>query len=97
MSIAPTPSTLRNNSRRLDRINAGVAVVLSAMRNGATLHLEFWPTGAKWRLSPSGRYLSDAIAKAVITNERVVGVGDTLFPDEAGTSQTWRFTEEIGA
>ena len=31
-------------------------------------------------------------ARVVITNERVVGVGDTLFED--GTSQTWRFVKD---
>ena len=77
MTAAPTPSTLRNNSRRLDRLNAGVAVVLHAMRNGATLHLEFYETGAKWRMS-NGRYVNAAVARIVITNKGVVGVGDTL-------------------
>ena len=90
MMASPTPSTLRNNSRRLDRLNASVAVVLDAMRNGATLHLEFYETGAKWRIS-TGRYVTDAVAKIVIADKRVVGVGDTLFADE--TSQTWRFIE----
>ena len=77
MIAAPTPSTLRNHSRRLDRLNAGVARVLHAMRNGATLHLEFYETGPKWRMS-NGRYVNDAVARIVITDKRVVGVGDTL-------------------
>ena len=50
------------------------------MRNGATLHLEFYETGPKWRTS-NGRYVNDAVAKVVITNKGVVGVGDTLFAD----------------
>ena len=90
MIASPTPSTLRNNSRRLDRLNAAVAVVLDAMRNGATLHLEFYETGPKWRMS-TGRYVTDAVARIVIADKRVAGVGDTLFAD--GTSQTWRFIE----
>jgi hypothetical protein len=89
---ALTPSTLRNHSRRLDRLNDGVAAVLHAMRNGATLHLEFYETGPKWRTS-NGRYVNGAVARVVITDKRVAGVGDTLFAD--GTSQTWRFVEDI--
>jgi hypothetical protein len=92
MTAAHTPSTLRNNSRRLDRLNAGVAAVLHAMRAGATLHLEFYETGPKWRTS-NGRYVTDAVARVVISHEHIVGVGDTLFPD--GTSQTFRFVENI--
>ena len=92
MTAAPTPSTLRNNSRRLDRLNDGVAAVLHAMRNGATLHLEFYETGPRWRMS-NGRYVNGAVARIVITNKGVVGVGDTLFAD--ATSQTWRFVENI--
>ena len=88
----PTPSALHNHSRRLDRLNDGVAAVLLAMRDGATLHLEFYETGPKWRMS-NGRYVTDAVARIVITNERVAGVGDTLFAD--GTSQTWRYAEEL--
>ena len=90
--VIPTPSALRNNSRRLDRLNDGVAIVLHAMRNGATLHLEFCETGARWRMS-NGRYVNAAVARIVITNKGVVGVGDTLFAD--ATSQTWRFVENI--
>jgi hypothetical protein len=67
-------------------------MVLHAMRNGATLHLEFYETGPRWRMS-NGRYVNAAVARIVITNKNVVGVGDTLFAD--GTSQTWRFVENI--
>ena len=87
-----TLSTAHKNSRRLDRLNAGVATVLHAMRAGQTLHLEFYPTGAKWRMS-NGPYVNEEVARIVITNGCVVGVGDTLFAD--GTSQTWRFVEDI--
>ena len=41
----------------------------------------------------NGRYVNDAVARIVITDKGVVGVGDTLFAD--GTSQTWRFVENI--
>ncbi len=90
MTAAPTTSTLRNNSRRLDRLNAGVAAVLLAMRQGATLHLEFYETGPKWRTS-NGRYVNGAVARIVITDKRVAAAGDTLFA--GGTSQTWRYIE----
>jgi hypothetical protein len=92
MTPTPTPSTLRNSSRRLDRLNVAVGIVLQAMRNGATLHLEFHQQGPRWRVS-TGHYVTDAVARVVITNKRVSGVGDTLFAD--GTSQTWRFVEGI--
>jgi hypothetical protein len=89
MSSPPT-STLRRSNRRLDRRNAGVATVIRAMRRGATLHLEYQQAGPRWRMS-TGPYVLDAIARTVITNERVVAVGDTLF---AGwMSQTWRYAE----
>lgn len=92
MTTAPTPSSLRNHSRRLDRLNTGVDTVLRAMRNGATLHLEFSETGARWRMS-TGRTVHAAVARVVVTDKGVVGVGDTLFAD--ATSQTWRFIENI--
>jgi hypothetical protein len=85
-----TPSTLRNSSRRLDRRNAGVAIVLRAMRAGASLQLEFHPTGSRWRVS-NGRYVNDEVARIVIADKQVIGVGDTLFPE--GLSQTFRFVE----
>jgi hypothetical protein len=88
MTATPTPSTLRNSSRRLDRLNVAVDVVLQAMRAGATLHLEF--PGPRWRMS-NGRYVNDTVAQIVIANQRVVGVGDTLFASTL--SQTWRYIE----
>jgi hypothetical protein len=90
MTDIPTPSALRNSSRRLDRLNAGVAVVLLAMRQGATLHLEFHETGSKWRTS-TGRYVNGAVARVVITDKRVAACGDALFGGEM--SQTWRYIE----
>jgi hypothetical protein len=90
VSTIPSPTTLRNASRRLDRRNAGVATVLKAMRDGQALHVEYFPTGPKWRMS-AGRYVKDEVARVVINNEQVVGVGDTLFAD--GTPQTWLFAE----
>jgi putative hemolysin len=84
-----TPATLRNQASRLDRLNAGAAAVLRAMRNGQALYLEFSP-GPKWRLS-NGRYVNDETARIVIASKHVTGVGDTLFRD--GLSQTYRLIE----
>jgi hypothetical protein len=88
----------RRDRRRLDRLNCSVAIVLEAMRNGCALHLEFCPTGPRWRTS-AGRHVTNEVAKMVIIDKRAVAVGDALFPDEDGTSQTWtwRYVEECGA
>ena len=95
MTIARTPNSLRRSSRRLNQLNRSVAVVLDAMRNGASLHLEFFQQGPKWRMS-NGRYVTDAVARVVISHEHVVDVGDSLFASTLG--QTWRYcAEECGA
>jgi hypothetical protein len=93
MTAIPTSSGLRNSSRCLDRRNAGVAVVLAAMRNGACLQLEFNPTGSRWRMS-NGKYVNVDVARTVIANKHVVGVGDSLFAGEL--SQTWRYVRVCG-
>ena len=90
-STALTRST-RNRSRRLDRLNRSVDIVLQAMRDGATLQLQFHQTGSKWRTS-NGHYVSNEVAKIIIIDKRVAGVGDTLFA--GGLSQTWRYVEGI--
>ncbi len=41
----------------------------------------------------NGRYVNAAVARIVIADKHVVGVGDTLFED--GPSQTWRFVERL--
>jgi hypothetical protein len=92
MSTAPTPNALRRSSRRVDRLNRSVAIVMDAMRNGCTLHAEFCQAGLRWRMS-NGRFVSDEVAKIIIIDKRIVGVGDTLLPSVP--SQTFRFVEEI--
>lgn len=62
------------------------------MRDGASLQLEFHPTGPRWRMS-SGKYVNDEVARIAIASKHVIGVGDTLFP--GGLSQTWRYAEDI--
>ena len=91
MSPTTRLSIVRNRTRRLDRLNHKVAVVLQVMRGGATLQLQFCQAGQKWRTS-NGHYVSGEVAKIVIIDKRVVGVGDTLFA--GGLSQTWRFIED---
>jgi hypothetical protein len=85
-----TPASLQRINRRLTRRSAGVTQVLSAMEHGAALHLHFQNGRAIWRLS-TGAFITTEIADAMIQNARVVGVGDSLFPDYP--SQTWRFCE----
>jgi hypothetical protein len=80
MTTVRTRNSLRRSSRRLNQLNRGVAVVLDAMRNGATLHLEFFEQGPRWRMS-TGHYVTDAVARIVIINKRVAGVGDTVKHD----------------
>jgi hypothetical protein len=96
MITVPTPSTRRRSSRRLDRLNRNAATALQAMRNdGCTLHAEFGQAGLRWRMS-KGRFVSNEVAKIIITDKHVIGVGDTLFAD-GPPSQTWRYAEECGA
>src|SRR5262245_44323801 len=66
------------------------AQVLVQMRRGVVLCRTNGPNSALWALSP-GRPVSDEVARIVISNEDVVGVGDALF--DRGLSQTWRWAE----
>jgi hypothetical protein len=50
--------------------------VIALMSEGAKLQLTYErPRGAVWRLSVLGIEVPDVVARAVITSERVVGVG----------------------
>jgi hypothetical protein len=78
-------------SRRLDRRNAKVEEVITAMALGAALHLHFSRHGnAVWMLT-DGTYVDDEIARLVIQHPDIAGAGDSLFGD--GLSQTWRYVE----
>jgi hypothetical protein len=68
-----------------------VARVLTAMQRGECLILEHRWYGRSWCLS-GGRALNDEIAKVVVKNRNVIGVGDALFKNTP--SQTWRWAEE---
>lgn len=83
---------LKNQSRRVDRLNGKVADVLASMRSGSALHLAFGSVGQPtWRLS-SGRYVDPEVARLVTNHRNVVGVGDAL-PLPGALSQTWRYVE----
>jgi hypothetical protein len=82
-----SPSELRRTSRRLDRRLANVDQVLTAMKRGASLHLEFENGRTRWFLS-SGRTVPASIAEIVANHASVHAVGDALFANVP--SQTWR-------
>jgi hypothetical protein len=85
-----TAAQLYRCSCRLDRLNAAVAMVLAAMRSGQALHLEFGPSGPRWRMS-NGLFIRNEVAQLVITSPDVAGVGDCLFSD--ALAQTFRYVE----
>jgi hypothetical protein len=86
----PTVQSLTRTRRWLDRRQVKVAAVITAMRQGATLDVQFDHNGHRWRLSTGAIVVGD-IAAIVRSDSHVVGVGDTLFEDT--TSQTFRYLE----
>jgi hypothetical protein len=86
--IIPTPASLRNTRRRVDRKLELAQLVLAEMRDGCALHLQHTPAGPSWVLS-NGHRISDIVARLVITSSSVIDCGDALF---AGVpSQTFRW------
>jgi hypothetical protein len=85
MTIAHTrtPRLSRGN-----RIKMKVATVITAMQRGECLILEHRWFGRCWSLS-GGRPVDDEVAKVVVRNSHIVGVGDSLFKNTP--SQTWRW------
>jgi hypothetical protein len=75
-------------NRRLDRRLTGINQAAAVMRGGAALHLSYRRSGPQWMLS-NGEPVSDAVARSLIANPNVVGIGDALFAGEL--SQTWRW------
>jgi hypothetical protein len=88
--MIPTTSALRARHRRLDQRNIGVEGVLSELRRGACLRLSLSPR-PHWRLS-TGIFVTEEIARDVISRPSVVGCGDALFAGEL--AQTFRYIEE---
>jgi hypothetical protein len=84
-------SQLRRNARKLDRLNSKISAVLTAMERGEALLLEHRWFGRAWCLS-GGQRVDDEVAKIVVQDHNVVGVGDSLFGNTP--SQTWRWTED---
>jgi hypothetical protein len=83
------PESLRTKNRRLDRRLAEINGVAAAMRAGAVLHFTYRPT-AQWVLS-TGAAVTDAVARVLIANPNIIGVGDALF--DGTPSQTYRWAE----
>jgi hypothetical protein len=59
------------------------------MAKGSTLHLTYTKGGGRWALS-NGKTIASEVARAVVNDLRIVGVGDALFDD---ASQTWRYAD----
>jgi len=85
-----TLATLRRARARADRHRNGAAQVLTRMQRGAALHQHFTKTRPIWSLS-DGTAVAPDVAKIIITDINVVGVGDGLFGREL--SQTFRYVE----
>jgi hypothetical protein len=89
MSAHPiTPQRLRQQARRLDRRLHHAEAVMNAMRAGAALHLQYDFGSPIWSLT-DGTRVDAAAAAIVITNPKIVSVGDALFADVP--AQTYRY------
>jgi len=73
-------TALRSRNRRLDRNLNRAELVLRAMKDGASLHLQYARSGPIWVLT-TGQQVSNQVAKLVVASSSVVGVGDALFGD----------------
>jgi hypothetical protein len=94
----PTAESLRLVHRRLARRTAAkrrhgltADTILEAMRQGASLHRCYRTDRIIWALS-TGEFVTHEAATDVISDRRVVGVGDSLFSPEL--SQTFRYAED---
>jgi hypothetical protein len=74
----PTPKRLRSRARRLDRRIRNAETVVTAMKRGAALHLEY-VFGSPVFMLTDGRRIEPAVAKAVIARPEIIGVGAALF------------------
>ena len=95
-----TPAGLRRRHRRLDRRNARkrrrefmAAIIINAMRAGASLHRCNRHHRTLWSLS-TGEFVTHEAATDVLNAGRVVAVGDCLFGPEL--SQTFRYVDQQG-
>ena len=90
--IIHTVNSLRANRRRVERQLESAELVLTALRRGAALHLQYAKSGPQWTLS-SGHRVDDDVARMVVASSSVVGVGDALFNGAA--SQTFRWWADV--
>jgi len=88
MSIQTAQSRVRR-TRRLDRLNNGVAFVLNQMRTSASLRCTHGATTC-WMLS-TGFEVSKHVADLITKRTDIAGAGDGLFGAEL--SQTFRHIE----
>ena len=86
--IIHTPMSLRHQARRPDRRLRTAEAVMNAMGAGAALHLQYVFGSPIWSLTDGAR-VDAAAAAIVITNPKIVSVGDALFADVP--AQTYRY------
>jgi hypothetical protein len=86
----PTVSSLQRSRRRLDRRRQAAELVITAIKAGATLQLQYGRDRKWWSLS-NGPPVAADVALIVVNHPCVVSVGDALFPDTP--AQNWRFVE----
>ena len=85
------PSAYQNaQARRLDRLNRQIHDALHAMRNGASLRLQYSRWGPDWHLT-NGTSLRIEVARAVVAGPHVFAVDHAPFKDL--TAQTWRWVD----
>ena len=65
-------------ARKLDRLNTRAAQVIDTMRRGAALQLEYRYGAQRSRLT-NGCEVHPEVARLVIRNPNIAGVGDVLF------------------
>ena len=87
-----TLATIKCNRSRTERHRGGAARIISRMQQGATLHQHFTNAGSVWTLSGGNKVISD-VAKIVIGNLNVLGLGHSLFPRATAVLQTFRWSD----
>jgi hypothetical protein len=85
-----TAGLLQRRHRRLDHNRKGAATILTKMQRGQSLNLSFERGMRRWLLT-DGTAVTDAAAKIVTADPRVVSVGDSLF--HFTPAQTWRWVD----
>ena len=96
-----TPRSRRAVNQRLDRRNARaqtgaaeVKRVVTELASGAVLRQYFDRRKRCWEVTGGYGGISDELARQVLKHRDVVGVGDSLFPEIEGLSQTYRYARD---